>query len=257
MSIFEGLCICCGIRLFKEDKVYNQIESLVPNFYKNLFQLLLEDAKHLEKPGQTRRNKAVFLNWMLVSFFKDTRATDHSDDDNEEEDMDGNLIHADRFLRFLHSDPQVWPTIMRELVLFIKVFLGSNNLSIPDCVITISLIAHIVANRSIAEFILSTPEYRDTTADALKEMGSLVLTSTFSKNVDNESRDAVKAALLFFVGFLDHWGTKFYKHRLPSAGPTKHYFVTRVGVEKRYMAPVLPHVAQLVRDCNVSADILH
>jgi len=253
MSIFENVCICCGIKVFKEDKVYDQIELLVPNLYKNMFQLILEDTKLLEKSvdGKSCKNKAIYLNWLLISFFKDTRTTDHTDEENV------NLIHVDRFLRFLHSNVQVWPSIMRELVMFIKMILGGKNVYMyADCINSIPAIANATANRAIAEFILSSPEYRDMTADALKEMGCLVLSSSFSKNFDSDEKELVKASLLFFVGFLDHWETQFYKHKLPSAGPTKHYFVTRVGVEKRFMASVMPDVARIVKECNVAADLL-
>lgn len=252
MSLFENACICCGLKEIKDDRVFNQIETLTPNFYKNILQLLSEDAKLLEKAtvGPIRKHNSFFFYWVLLSFFKDTSSLDYDEYTTE------STIHVERFLRLLRSDPQVWPMVMRELVSFVKMAHGGHNKAYKQCIDSVMPIANAMAVRPIAEIILSSQVNVDITVDALKEMGSLVMTSSFAKNVDEDTKESITNALLFFVGYLDFWGSKFYKHKLPGGGTSKHHFVTRVGIAKRYMTKVLPHIAETVEDVNDFEDLL-
>lgn len=249
MQVFVPTCLCCGVNISEDESSRYQIEALIPHFHQKVKQLILEDIALLEKAcmGPVDEEESVLFLRSLLCFFYQT---------NLRKGKDPRMRPiSSRFMGLLQSDATIWPTIMREWSLMVKLIHGGHNAFLHDELGLAHPLLSVVGSRPVAEYILSQPELRDSTADTLKEMSSLMLTSSFSKNI-GEFRVSFQTVFYMFVGVLDHWCGKFLKHKLAGAGPSKHYFVARVGISKSFMSDALWQITGLLEACNAASDLL-
>jgi len=252
--------------IFKEDECFNQLETKIPNFHNKILQLILEDIQSFMEPTSTQQGgiSPIIFYYLLSNFYKDWNFV-VSDDPSTTIDGHETILLPERFLRLLRSDEEVWPAIMR-LLLFLIGFVRLKGLRFLEENMSI---ANVTANRSIAEFVLSSPDRRNNTAEALKLM---VGYASFFMHVDlrehsglelnfegsdelKELELAILNVLTCFTGHLDHWETQFRKHGLPGGGPSEHYFASLVGVTD--FSHVEARITRLIISRNAPSDLLH
>jgi hypothetical protein len=249
--------------IFKEDECFNQLETKIPNFHNKILQLILEDIQCFTEPTPEQRGGGtpIILHYLISCLYKDYNVVSDSNSNEEK-----SILHVARFLRLLRSNKEVWPTLMRELVISLVgfVYLKGVGFLEENCL----SIANVTANRSIAEFILSSPDRRNTTADTLKRM--IVYTHQridaatpvdYHDSIVNDFDDskelelAILNILTCFTGHLDHWETQFRKHGLPGGGPSEHYFASLVDVTD--FSHVEARITRMIISRNAPSDLLH
>jgi len=238
-------------KLFHDERFYQTAAANFPGFYKGLYAMILEDETKMTSvlsPYPRGRLNTFWTGHLLQTIFRNpvlTSATSFKG------------LNIPRFMAFVESNPDVWPVMIRVIILIDRFVQGPGGYGLRrPATDALRCISQGVAIREVSQFILV--HHAETTADAMRILWES------SKNEDLVQPPpglAMEPLLYETIAILEWWSSMLHKHDLPGKGAARTSFIDRIGLlddllSSQCYRSIEPAVLRNIRSANPSSNLL-